>query len=1100
MTILKRTLRAYGQLASGVAANNTFFGNVANQNLESYYSSQNSGSTIGFANYQLTVAYELERQDWSMLSSQNGLVLTEAQVAQEHAVVFNNMNIPLSYWGGTIEQYSDISFMQNFGTAWEESSVVDTGDFGNPSWSQWSSAAWNFVGAFARGFAQQFSQNGSFTVPSFTSTGLKEGIAVFEGELNVVLQVLNAGIRYEWSEAANILIPNASASEVTFKNANGSMVADVRSVTNGDTKGYISEGGIFAAVGTDLQGNDSLVTATANDGSGVSQGNVTADGIVDIASPNQSVVGTDGSQIVLSGSGDMVNVSSGQVTIATNTQAGVSGSGDTITENAGDALAIFGGGSSISTNGNARVWLTQTGDNYSTVWGSNLGYGTAADGETEGVYLDNNTRVNVVGSQDQLVVGTGAALAIFGGGSSISTNGNARVWLTQTGNNYSTVWGSNLGYGTAADGETEGVYLDNNTRVNVVGSQDQLVVGTGAALAIFGGGSSITTNGNARVWLTQTGNNYSTVWGSNLGNGTAADGEAEGVYLDNNSQATVNGNDDQISAGTGAVLTINGTGDTVTSGDGGTVTLYDASNDSFTPGSNATIDIGGGSNNDSFNMEGTGDTVDVVGSDETIGGAIYGASEETFTFADNTSGNTLDGNDDQISAGTSASLTIDGTGDTVSNGNGSTLTLSNASNNSFTPGSNATINIGGGSNNNGFNMVGTGDTVIDDGSNNTFNGAIAGANDETFAFGDNSSGNVVTGSNLAIHLGNNLSLTVTGNNDTFTGGDGDRLNIVGSNDTVNTNDALVTFSGSDDKVIGTGDAESGGAYTYTTTYVTSYTYTVFYGLDAGVTKPVNAIGQYDLSHGLSADAADMAWSLDEQAIRAGTGDPGAVAPSLLVGGLVDSHHPVTWSFSETAPRGIPLYGGTIQGAYQAAVEQALDTWSKASGIDFEQVSDSASSDIRIGWGNLDTTNTGVAGVTLLRASAGTLRPGTMIELETPLQDPLTQTSPGAFTYAGSSVGLEQLALHEIGHALGLAESASPTSIMYPLLGTHNITLNTSDMSDIAVLYHTAHDAAATSSMIQAMASFTGAATPAHTSVLSSPSNAEPLLSVPAHTS
>ncbi|WP_323992965.1 matrixin family metalloprotease [Nguyenibacter sp. L1] len=757
-----------------------------------------------------------------------------------------------------------------------------------------------------------------------------------------------------------------------------------------------------------------------------------------------------------------------------NVEANMYGSGNTITENNADALTVDGGGNSVYAGPDEYLEIAGTGGNYDNVHGSGDAAGaTTANGQGAGIILDTNTQATVYGNGDTITENAGDALGVGGNGNTIYAGADEYLFVSGTNGDYDTIYaGSDAAGATTANGQGAGITLDTNTQATVYGNGDTITENAGDALGVGGNGNTIYAGADEYLFVSGTNGDYDTIYaGSDAAGATTANGQGAGITLDTNTQATVYGNGDTITENGGDALGVGGNGNTIYAG---------ADEYLFVSGTNGDYDT-------------------IYAGSDAAGATTANGQSAGITLDANTQA-TVYGNNDTITGNTDAALTIDGTGDTVSNGNGSTLTLSNASNNSFTPGSNATINIGGGSNNNKFNMAGTGDTVVDDGSNNTFNGAIAGANDETFAFGDNSSGNVVTGSNLTVHLGNDLSLTVTGSNDTFTGGDGDTLDITGSDDTVDTDHALVTFSGSHDKVIGTGDEQSGGVYTYTTTYVTTYTYTVFYGLDADVTKPVNAIGQYDLSHGLSADTADTAWSLDEQAIRAGTNVPGAVAPSLLVGGLVDSRHPVTWSFTETAPRGVPLYGGTIQGTYQAAVEQAIDTWSKASGIDFEQVADSASSDIRIGWGNLDTADSGVAGVTLLRASEGSLRPGTMIELENPLQDPLTQTRAGAFTYAGSSVGLEQLALHEIGHALGLAESANPTSIMYPELSARNVTLSASDRSEIAALYPTARDAAATSSMIQAIASFTGTAAPAHTSVLCPPSSAEPLLSVPAHTS
>jgi hypothetical protein len=74
-------------------------------------------------------------------------------------------------------------------------------------------------------------------------------------------------------------------------------------------------------------------------------------------------------------------------------------------------------------------------------------------------------------------------------------------------------------------------------------------------------------------------------------------------------------------------------------------------------------------------------------------------------------------------------------------------------------------------------------------------------------------------------------------------------------------------------------------------------------------------------------------------------------------------------------------------------------------------------------------------------------------------------------------------LHEIGHALGLAESSDPDSIMFPELGPENTALDASDLANIQMLYpSTAPSASASQAagpsvrlMAEAMAGFSPAA-------------------------
>ncbi|NIE81789.1 hypothetical protein, partial [Asaia sp. As-1742] len=123
-----------------------------------------------------------------------------------------------------------------------------------------------------------------------------------------------------------------------------------------------------------------------------------------------------------------------------------------------------------------------------------------------------------------------------------------------------------------------------------------------------------------------------------------------------------------------------GSGQNITDGNGGTITLSGANGDTLNPGSNVTLNVNPFSDNNTFNMEGTGDVVNVGGSSENFTGSIWGASKETFNFGDNVGNDTLNGNDDTVTMGSDTATSLTGTGDTVTSGDGGSLNLSNADN------------------------------------------------------------------------------------------------------------------------------------------------------------------------------------------------------------------------------------------------------------------------------------------------------------------------------------------------------------------------------------------------------------------------------------
>jgi hypothetical protein len=138
--------------------------------------------------------------------------------------------------------------------------------------------------------------------------------------------------------------------------------------------------------------------------------------------------------------------------------------------------------------------------------------------------------------------------------------------------------------------------------------------------------------------------------------------------------------------------------------------------------------------------------------------------------------------------------------------------------------------------------------------------------------------------------------------------------------------------------------------------------------------------------------------------------------------------------------------------YEALVQQAFQIWAAASGLTFEEVADSSQSDIRLGWGDFNTSSTLVVGHTMCQAESGHLLPDVIIRLEDPSQDPLVAGTGNTLTYSGTDANLYQVILHEIGHALGLADNNDPSSVMhYEATGANNA-LDTNDVARIQTLY------------------------------------------------
>ncbi|WP_162009465.1 matrixin family metalloprotease [Labrenzia sp. CE80] len=136
---------------------------------------------------------------------------------------------------------------------------------------------------------------------------------------------------------------------------------------------------------------------------------------------------------------------------------------------------------------------------------------------------------------------------------------------------------------------------------------------------------------------------------------------------------------------------------------------------------------------------------------------------------------------------------------------------------------------------------------------------------------------------------------------------------------------------------------------------------------------------------------------------------------------------VTWSFAETSGDIFDFDFQISSSTYQNLIRDAFDRWESVADIDFVEVSDNSSVDIRLGWDQID----GASG-TLGEASwyyyysNGDYDSLSEAEIRFDYEENWS-TDPD---YVGSQANFYAVALHEIGHSIGLGHPTNPDTLMY----------------------------------------------------------------------
>ncbi|HBH54692.1 MAG TPA: hypothetical protein DDY91_22645 [Planctomycetaceae bacterium] len=135
-------------------------------------------------------------------------------------------------------------------------------------------------------------------------------------------------------------------------------------------------------------------------------------------------------------------------------------------------------------------------------------------------------------------------------------------------------------------------------------------------------------------------------------------------------------------------------------------------------------------------------------------------------------------------------------------------------------------------------------------------------------------------------------------------------------------------------------------------------------------------------------------------------------------------------------------------AAQTAIQNALNTWQGAGvGLSFTQVQTSQNPDILIEWRPANDPDLNMTGTILAHAD---FPPGFSIIVK---GLPLPVHFDNSETWAiGANTDIQTVALHELGHILGLGHSSVAGAVMFPTYGGALTTLQQDDLNGIRFLY------------------------------------------------
>lgn len=141
-------------------------------------------------------------------------------------------------------------------------------------------------------------------------------------------------------------------------------------------------------------------------------------------------------------------------------------------------------------------------------------------------------------------------------------------------------------------------------------------------------------------------------------------------------------------------------------------------------------------------------------------------------------------------------------------------------------------------------------------------------------------------------------------------------------------------------------------------------------------------------------------------------------------------------------------GQFTQADAEVEFQKACDQWATPTGLNFNKGADPSTTDISITWEKIDN-----AGDTL-GDSGHPDGANTQVKMRFDTSEEWTKNN-----FVLSAANFLAVALHELGHAIGLKHSANPVAVMYPLIAPFvpPVKLNTDDADGAKYLYQNTTD-------------------------------------------